>query len=77
MKAGERQLALMGRTLADPSTVADKFPMAAIHSRQLLPMLTTSTEPFDDPGYLFAVKWRGLATVEDSGVRLWGREGAD
>src|SRR5277367_2831406 len=48
--------------------------------RRLLPMLSTSTELFDDPGCLFEVKWdgvRAVAAVEDSGVRLWGREGAD
>jgi len=63
--------------------MAYKVPMAAIYSqvpRQLLPMLATSTDPFDDPGCLFEVKWDGvrcLAAVEADGVRLWGREGAN
>lgn len=40
-------------------------------------MLATSAEPFDDPNYLFEVKWdgvRGLVRVEKDGIRVWGRE---
>src|SRR3954471_5124395 len=47
---------------------------------RLLPMLATASEPFDDDGCLFEVKWdgvRALAAVEPGGVRLWGREGAE
>src|SRR5436190_24234284 len=47
---------------------------------RLLPMLATSSEPFDDAAFLFEVKWdgvRALASVEPDGLRLWGREGAD
>lgn len=43
-------------------------------------MLATSSEPFDDPGYLFEIKWdgvRALAAVEADRIRLWGREGAN
>jgi bifunctional non-homologous end joining protein LigD len=48
-----------------------------LSSGRLQPMLATSTEPFDDHDYLFEIKWdgvRALAAVEDSGIRLWGRE---
>jgi bifunctional non-homologous end joining protein LigD len=46
----------------------------------LLPMLSTSAKPFDDPGCLFDVKWdgiRALASVERKHQRLWGREAVD
>lgn len=44
------------------------------------PMLAVPTGPFDDPAYLFEIKWdgiRALAAVESSGWRLWGRGLAD
>ena len=46
----------------------------------LLPMLSTSSKPFDDPGCVFDIKWdgiRALASIERNGWRLWGREGID
>jgi bifunctional non-homologous end joining protein LigD len=46
----------------------------------VLPMLSTSAKPFDDPGCVFDVKWdgiRALASVDSKGLRLWGREGTD
>ena len=46
--------------------------------RKLLPMLATSSAPFDDAGCLFQLKWdgvRAMAGVTDHGWRLWGREG--
>src|SRR5260370_10947534 len=47
---------------------------------RLLPMLGTPAGPFDDPEYLFEIKWdgvRALAAVEEEGWRLWGRGLAD
>jgi bifunctional non-homologous end joining protein LigD len=47
---------------------------------RLLPMLATPARPFDDPAYLFEIKWdgvRALAAVEEGGWRLWGRGLAD
>lgn len=46
----------------------------------LLPMLATSSQPFDSAEHLFEVKWdgvRALAAVEDGQWKLWGRDGAD
>jgi ATP-dependent DNA ligase len=46
----------------------------------VLPMLSTSAKPFDDPGCVFDVKWdgvRALASVEGKRWRLWGRETTD
>ena len=46
----------------------------------VLPMLSTSAKPFDDPGCVFDVKWdgvRALASVEGKRLRLWGREAVD
>jgi bifunctional non-homologous end joining protein LigD len=46
----------------------------------ILPMLATSTPPFDSCEHLFEVKWdgvRALAAVEGGHWRLWGRELAD
>ena len=46
----------------------------------VLPMLSTSAKPFDDPGCVFDLKWdgvRALASVDAKGIRLWGREGTD
>jgi ATP-dependent DNA ligase len=62
--------------------------MAGIAMRQLqaaalpvlLPMLSTSAKPFDDPGCVFDVKWdgvRALGSVEGKRWRLWGREATD
>jgi bifunctional non-homologous end joining protein LigD len=48
--------------------------------RQLLPMVATSSEPFDDPAYLFEIKWdgvRALASIASGRLRLWGRQGTD
>jgi bifunctional non-homologous end joining protein LigD len=48
--------------------------------KPLLPMLATPAAPFDDPEYLFEVKWdgvRALAAVEAGRWRLWGRTGSD
>ena len=48
--------------------------------KPLLPMLATPAAPFDDPDYLFELKWdgvRALAAVEAGRWRLWGRTGAD
>jgi ATP-dependent DNA ligase len=39
-------------------------------------MLATPAQPFDDPAYLFEIKWdgvRALAAVEERDWRLWGR----
>jgi ATP-dependent DNA ligase len=47
---------------------------------RLLPMLAMPARPFDDPAYLFEIKWdgvRALAAVEEGGWRLWGRGLAD
>jgi bifunctional non-homologous end joining protein LigD len=47
----------------------------------LQPMLAvTAREPFDAPDYLFEVKWDGIRALscrDNSGWRLWGRDGAD
>jgi ATP-dependent DNA ligase len=46
----------------------------------VLPMLSTSAKPFDDPGCVFDLKWdgvRALASVDSKRFRLWGREGTD
>jgi bifunctional non-homologous end joining protein LigD len=47
----------------------------------LSPMLAvTAPEPFDAPDYLFEVKWDGIRALccrDQSGWRLWGRDGAD
>jgi bifunctional non-homologous end joining protein LigD len=46
----------------------------------LLPMLATSSDPFDSPDYRFETKWdgvRALAAVDANGWRLWGRDVAD
>jgi ATP-dependent DNA ligase len=43
-------------------------------------MLAMPARPFDDPEYLFEIKWdgvRALAAVEEEGWRLWGRGLAD
>ena len=56
------------------------LPKAAALPTHLLPMLSTSSKPFDDPGCVFDLKWdgiRGLASVEKSSWRLWGREAID
>lgn len=49
--------------------------------REIKPMLTTLVEaPFDDPRWLFEVKWdgyRAIATVEHDGVTLTSRKGND
>jgi DNA ligase D-like protein (predicted ligase) len=45
-----------------------------------LPMLATSSEPFDSDEHIFEVKWdgiRALAAVEDGHWRIWGRNLAD
>ena len=45
-----------------------------------LPMLAGKAEPFDSPEYLFEVKWdgvRALASRDEGGWRLWGRDLAD
>src|SRR5258708_20707963 len=47
---------------------------------RLLLILATPARPFDDPEYLFEIKWdgvRALAAVEEEGWRLWGRGLAD
>ena len=47
---------------------------------QVLPMLAVAAEPFDAPEYSFEIKYdgvRALTAVDESGWRLWGREGAD
>jgi hypothetical protein len=57
--------------------------MPQLHTPALpvvLPMLSTSAKPFDDPGCIFELKWdgiRALASVDKSSWRLWGREGID
>jgi ATP-dependent DNA ligase len=46
----------------------------------VLPMLSTSAKPFDDPGCAFDVKWdgvRALASVDGRRFRIWGREGTE
>jgi ATP-dependent DNA ligase len=46
----------------------------------VLPMLSTSAKPFDDPECAFDLKWDGvrcLASVDGKRVRLWGREATD
>lgn len=46
----------------------------------MLPMLATSSPPFDSAQHLFEVKWdgvRALAAVDSGGWRLWGRGLAD
>jgi ATP-dependent DNA ligase len=43
-------------------------------------MLAVKAAPFDDPEYLFELKWdgvRALAAVEANGWRLWDRGGSD
>jgi ATP-dependent DNA ligase len=55
-------------------------PRLAALPKHLLPMLATSSKPFDDPGCVFDTKWdgiRALASVERRGWRVWGREGID
>jgi len=51
--------------------------MLATQAR-ILPMLATSAEPFDDPGWLFETKHdgvRALMSIEHDHVRVWGRDG--
>ena len=52
-------------------------PTAASAPRFIPPMLATLVGgPFDDPGWLFEVKWDGFrveAVVDGGGVRLWTR----
>lgn len=51
---------------------------SAIVPRKIMPMLATSSAPFDDPGYLFETKWdgaRGMVAVPDGRLRIWGRDG--
>jgi ATP-dependent DNA ligase len=46
----------------------------------ILPMLAVPAEPFDSAGYCFEIKWdgvRALAAVDETGWRLWGRQGTD
>jgi ATP-dependent DNA ligase len=46
---------------------------------QVLPMLAVAAEPFDSPQYCFEIKYdgvRALASVDEIGWRLWGRERA-
>jgi DNA ligase D-like protein (predicted ligase) len=46
----------------------------------ILPMLATTSQPFDSSEHLFEIKWdgvRALAAVEEGHWRLWGRELAD
>jgi bifunctional non-homologous end joining protein LigD len=45
---------------------------------RLLPMLAVPWQPFDDPEYLFEVKWdgvRALSEVSQDTWHLWGRQG--
>jgi ATP-dependent DNA ligase len=45
-----------------------------------LPMLAVASAPFDDPDYLFEVKWdgvRALSEVSQNNWHLWGRQGQD
>jgi DNA ligase-1 len=47
---------------------------------QVMPMLAVAAKPFDSPDYSFEIKYdgvRALTAVDESGWRLWGREGAD
>jgi len=47
---------------------------------QVLPMLAVAAKPFDSPDYSFEIKYdgvRALTAVDESGWRVWGREGAD
>jgi len=47
---------------------------------QVLPMLAVAAKPFDSPDYSFEIKYdgvRALTAVDESGWKLWGREGAD
>jgi bifunctional non-homologous end joining protein LigD len=56
-------------------TVMNRTSPAPPH---LLPMLATSSPPFDDPACRFEVKWDGvrcLAAVSGDSWRLWGRGG--
>ena len=46
----------------------------------LLPMLATSSRPFDSDDYIFEVKWdgvRALAATEEGRWHMWGRDQAD
>src|SRR4051812_38809134 len=48
--------------------------------RVLLPMLSASADPFDDPAFIFETKWDGIrciAAVNDRRITLWGRNAAD
>ena len=56
------------------------FPKSAALPKNLLPMLSASSKPFDDPGCVYEVKWdgiRALASVEKSRWRVWGRDAID
>lgn len=47
---------------------------------RMLPMLAVASPPFDDPNYLFEVKWDGVRAMSEVGHdtwRLWGRQGQD
>lgn len=48
--------------------------------RKIMPMLATSSRPFDDPGFIFETKWDGVRAMTarvDGKLRIWGREGQD
>lgn len=48
--------------------------------RTLSPMLATSCAPFDDPGFLFDIKWdgvRAMASKSDGQWSFWGRNTQD
>jgi bifunctional non-homologous end joining protein LigD len=70
----------MPRKKSQSEFVADAFPETAFESEmpdQIKPMLATLVdEPFDDPDWLFEVKWDGyrtIAFISDGSVRLQSR----
>lgn len=54
--------------------------MTQTKTQRVPPMLASSSAPFDDPGWLFDVKWdgvRAMTLVSVDGIHIWGRDRQD
>lgn len=60
---------------------AKKLPAVTFTARDLKPMLATLTDaPFDDPAWIFEVKWDGyriITRIENGKITLYSRNGLD
>jgi bifunctional non-homologous end joining protein LigD len=73
------------RFMADPPRPPGEVDLSAAREARMpdfiAPMRATlATDPFDDPDWVFEVKWDGYrveAVVSESGVRLWTRRRQD